>query len=142
MAGDMFFLSFLDMASGVPNSRSIVSVIRTLPSWIRLTSRSSRHTMGADGCITATKMLVSLNSLNHGLAMSNDGKTLYASSMTTVYAWPYTASSTSVGTRTTIITGMYNGGAHTTRVREPSVSFSCYRYNVLIRLGDPLRINC
>ncbi len=79
----------------------------------------SVHTVGADGCITATKMLVSLNSLNHGLAMSNDGKTLYASSMTTVYAWPYTAASTSVGTRTTVITGMYNGGAHTTRVTTP-----------------------
>ncbi|PMD35890.1 iron reductase domain protein [Hyaloscypha variabilis F] len=78
----------------------------------------SVHTVGADGCITATKMLVSLNSLNHGLAMSNDGKTLYASSMTTVYAWPYTAASTSVGTRTTVITGMYNGGAHTTRTLQ------------------------
>lgn len=74
------------------------------------------HTIGADGCVTASKTLVSLNSLNHGLAISADGKTLYASSMTTVYAWPYTASSTSVGTRSTVITGMYNGGAHTTRV--------------------------
>ncbi|KAF4637099.1 hypothetical protein G7Y89_g1005 [Cudoniella acicularis] len=72
------------------------------------------HTVGADGCITGSKTLVSLNSLNHGIQFSADGKTLYASSMTNVYSWPYTASSTSVGTRTTIITGMYNGG-HTTR---------------------------
>lgn len=75
----------------------------------------SIHTMGADGCITATAMLISLNSLNHGIAFSPDGKTLYASSMTTVWSWPYTASSKTVGTRVTVITGMYNGGSHITR---------------------------
>jgi glucose/arabinose dehydrogenase len=75
----------------------------------------SVHTMGSDGCVASTKLLVSLNSLNHGITLSADGKTLYASSMTTVFAWPYTASTTTVGTRTTILTGMYNGGAHTTR---------------------------
>jgi hypothetical protein len=82
------------------------------------------HTMGVDGCITASKTLVALNSLNHGLAMSVDVKTLYASSVTTVYAWPYTASSSpSVGTRTTVISGMHNGGAHTTRVRKSFLHF-------------------
>ncbi|KAE8442321.1 hypothetical protein EG329_003454 [Mollisiaceae sp. DMI_Dod_QoI] len=75
----------------------------------------SIHTMSADGCVASTKMLVSLNSLNHGITMSADGKTLYASSMTTVFAWPYTASTMTVGTRSTVITGMFNGGAHTTR---------------------------
>jgi glucose/arabinose dehydrogenase len=75
----------------------------------------SVHKMGADGCVTATKMLVSLNSLNHGIALSPDSKTLYASSMTQVYSWPYDAAAQTVGTRSTIITGMYNGGAHTTR---------------------------
>ncbi|KAH7310978.1 hypothetical protein BKA65DRAFT_543030 [Rhexocercosporidium sp. MPI-PUGE-AT-0058] len=72
------------------------------------------HTMTADGCVSATKTLVALNSLNHGIALSSDGKTLYASSMTQVYSWPYTASSGSVGTRATIVTGMYSGG-HSTR---------------------------
>lgn len=75
----------------------------------------SLHTMSADGCIASTKLLISLNALNHGITFSADGKTLYASSMTTVFAWPYTASSGTVGTRSTIVTGMYNGGAHTTR---------------------------
>ncbi|KAG4417817.1 hypothetical protein IFR04_009025 [Cadophora malorum] len=72
------------------------------------------HTMTADGCISATKTLIALNSLNHGIALSADGKTLYASSMTQVYSWPYTASSGTVGTRATIITGMFSGG-HSTR---------------------------
>ncbi|PVH76304.1 iron reductase domain protein [Cadophora sp. DSE1049] len=72
------------------------------------------HTMTADGCISATKTLIALNSLNHGITLSADGKTLYASSMTQVYSWPYTASSGTVGTRATIITGMFSGG-HSTR---------------------------
>jgi hypothetical protein len=75
----------------------------------------SYHVMADTGCISSTKMLVSLNSLNHGIALSADGKTLYASSMTTAYSWPYDATAGTVGTRTTIITGMVNGGSHLTR---------------------------
>jgi glucose/arabinose dehydrogenase len=75
----------------------------------------SYHKMGTDGCIVSTKMLVSQNNLNHGIAMSPDGKTLYASSMTQAYSWPYDAAAATVGTRATIVTGMYNGGSHLTR---------------------------
>lgn len=73
------------------------------------------YVMGDDGCPKSNKMLVSLNSLNHGIALSVDGKTLYASSMTQAYSWPYDAAAGTVGTRTTIITGMVNGGSHLTR---------------------------
>ncbi|EUC30277.1 iron reductase domain protein [Bipolaris zeicola 26-R-13] len=75
----------------------------------------SYHKMGADGCVTSTKMLISQSNLNHGIALSHDGKTLYASSMTQVYAWPYDAAAGTLGTRTTVVTGMYNGGSHLTR---------------------------
>lgn len=75
----------------------------------------SYHVVNADGCVTSTKMLVSSNALNHGIALSPDGRTLYASSMTQAYSWPYDAAAGTVGTRTTIITGMYNGGSHLTR---------------------------
>lgn len=75
----------------------------------------SYHKMGADGCVTSTKMLISQNNLNHGIAMSPDGKTLYASSMTQAFSWPYDAAAGTLGTRTTIITGMVNGGSHLTR---------------------------
>ncbi|KAH3945777.1 hypothetical protein HBH53_141500 [Parastagonospora nodorum] len=75
----------------------------------------SYHKMGTDGCVASTKMLLSQNNLNHGIAMSPDGKTLYASSMTQAYSWPYDAAAGTVGTRATIITGMYNGGSHLTR---------------------------
>lgn len=75
----------------------------------------SYHKMGTDGCVASTKMLISQNNLNHGIAMSPDGKTLYASSMTQAYSWPYDAAAGTLGTRTTIITGMFNGGSHLTR---------------------------
>ncbi|KAF2831354.1 cellulose binding iron reductase-like protein [Ophiobolus disseminans] len=75
----------------------------------------SYHKMGTDGCVTSTKMLVSQNNLNHGIAMSLDGKTLYASSMTQAFSWPYDAAAGTLGTRTTIIVGMVNGGSHLTR---------------------------
>ncbi|KAF2013129.1 iron reductase domain protein [Aaosphaeria arxii CBS 175.79] len=88
----------------------------------------SYHVMGTDGCITSTKMLVSLNSLNHGIALSVDGKTLYASSMTQVYSWPYDAAAGSVGTRATIITGMVNGGSHLTR----TLAIAPHKPNLLV----------
>jgi hypothetical protein len=75
----------------------------------------SYHKMGTDGCITSTKMLVSQNNLNHGIAMSPDGKTLYASSMTQAYSWPYDDAAATVGTRLLLVTGMFNGGSHLTR---------------------------
>lgn len=88
----------------------------------------SYHVMGADGCITSTKMLVSQTNLNHGIALSPDGKTLYASSMTQAYSWPYDATAASVGTRATIITGMVNGGSHLTR----TLAISAHAPNLLV----------
>lgn len=53
--------------------------------------------------------------LNHGLALSGDGKTLYASSSDAAYSWTYDPGNTSIGgSRTTLVTGMDNGD-HTTR---------------------------
>lgn len=56
-----------------------------------------------------------MEQLNHGLALSNDGKTLYASSSESVFAWSYDASAVTVGnTNQTIITNMDNAD-HNTR---------------------------
>lgn len=54
--------------------------------------------------------------LNHGLALSEDGRTLYASTSDEVYSWPYDPTSVSVTTssRRTLVTNMDNGG-HKTR---------------------------
>lgn len=47
--------------------------------------------------------------LNHGISLSPDGKTLYASSLEAVYSWPYNAKEAKVGARSTLITGMTKG---------------------------------
>lgn len=53
--------------------------------------------------------------LNHGLALSRDGKTLFASSSEAAFSWTYDAANASVGgTRATLVTGM-NNNDHTTR---------------------------
>ncbi|ORY05555.1 cellobiose dehydrogenase-like protein [Clohesyomyces aquaticus] len=73
------------------------------------------HEIGLDGCLTSSKTLIKQLSLNHGIALSNDGKTLYASSATTVWSWSYDAATMTVGsTAKTIVTGMDARG-HVTR---------------------------
>ena len=53
--------------------------------------------------------------LNHGIALSRDGKTLYASTPEAAYSWDYdSASSTVSQTNKSIVTGM-NTNDHTTR---------------------------
>lgn len=59
--------------------------------------------------------MLTLSKLNHGLALSGDGKTIYASTSDKVYSWAYDPSEGKVtGENTTIIQGMHNGG-HSTR---------------------------
>lgn len=55
-----------------------------------------------------------MTQLNHGIALSADGKTLYASSSEAVFAWSYNATDVSVSGRRTLINGMANSD-HTTR---------------------------
>lgn len=63
--------------------------------------------------------------LNHGITLSKDGKTLYASGTENVYKWEYDAKALSVGDNQTIINGMSNSD-HITRTllisdKEPSL---------------------
>ena len=54
--------------------------------------------------------------LNHGIALSEDGETLYASTENDVYSWPYSGNASSLASdaRRTLITNMSNTD-HTTR---------------------------
>ncbi|KAK1659141.1 carbohydrate-binding cytochrome b562 [Colletotrichum godetiae] len=72
------------------------------------------HTLGADGCISSTKTLFSNPSLNHGIGLTPDGKTLYVSSMTTAWSYAYDAKAQSVSAQTVVVKGMQQGG-HPTR---------------------------
>lgn len=73
------------------------------------------HTVGSDGCLSSEHTIIAQRNLNHGIVLSQDGKTLYASSATQVYAWTYDAVTGSVGNSSRIvISGMDNKG-HVTR---------------------------
>ncbi|KAI9148279.1 putative glycine dehydrogenase (decarboxylating) [Paramyrothecium foliicola] len=60
--------------------------------------------------------LIEDEGLNHGLALSEDGRTLYASTQSDVYSWPYDPSGPSLNSdsRRTLVNNMGNRG-HTTR---------------------------
>lgn len=76
----------------------------------------SVHTFGANGCLNSSTVIISNRALNHGLALTPDGKTLYASGETTVYSWEYNPETRAVvaGSQKTVVKGMSNG-VHSTR---------------------------
>ncbi|KAF2841713.1 iron reductase domain protein [Patellaria atrata CBS 101060] len=100
---------------GMTNPRSIVFDTAGNMLVVQSGRGISIHGMSANGCASDTKMLISQNNLNHGIAFSVDGKYLYASSATQVLRWNYDAASKSVqGSSTVVVKGMYQG-IHTTR---------------------------
>lgn len=74
----------------------------------------SVHTWGSNGCINSSSTLISLTSLNHGLSLTPDGTTLYASGETTVYSWTYNPATRTVSNQKTVVQGM-DTGIHSTR---------------------------
>ncbi|XXG95184.1 hypothetical protein Hte_001444 [Hypoxylon texense] len=76
----------------------------------------SQHELDINGCITSSRSLVSISTLNHGIYFSIDGNALFASSDSIVYRWSYDPKSGDVDDTsiTAMVTGMaYNG--HVTR---------------------------
>ncbi|KAL8392123.1 hypothetical protein RB595_002349 [Gaeumannomyces hyphopodioides] len=69
---------------------------------------------GNGACLGVDKnqTVVDLSELNHGIELSEDGKTLYASSADSVYSWEYDAGQGSAksDSRKTLISGMASGG--------------------------------
>ncbi|KAF2278058.1 cellobiose dehydrogenase-like protein [Westerdykella ornata] len=73
------------------------------------------QSVGPDGCLGTAKIVVTQRNLNHGIYLSAGGKTLFASSATSVFAWDYDAATMSVsGSSRIIVTGMDSKG-HVTR---------------------------
>ncbi|RXG45992.1 hypothetical protein VDGE_02107 [Verticillium dahliae] len=65
--------------------------------------------------VDQNKVIIELEGLNHGMAFSIDGRTLYASTVDSVFAWPYDPSTGAVsGNGTEVITGMASN-QHVTR---------------------------
>jgi len=73
------------------------------------------HTIGSDGCLISEKTVISQVTLNHGIVLSKDGKTLYASSATQVYAWNYDATTMTVGNSSRIVVSGMDSKGHVTR---------------------------
>ncbi|KAI1497949.1 soluble quino protein glucose/sorbosone dehydrogenase [Biscogniauxia marginata] len=65
-------------------------------------------------CVASSSQLIADRTLNHGIAISQDGKTLFVSNMADVHSYPYDVEAGTVGTKKTIISGMRSGG-HITR---------------------------
>ncbi|RDA87813.1 hypothetical protein CP532_2961 [Ophiocordyceps camponoti-leonardi (nom. inval.)] len=71
---------------------------------------------GVSACVTLTRpsVVVEGSELNHGLALSADGKTLFASSPSSVFAWRYDADSGTVrGPRRIVVANMSSPGDQT-----------------------------
>ncbi|KAK3503937.1 soluble quino protein glucose/sorbosone dehydrogenase [Neurospora crassa] len=72
----------------------------------------THHTLKDNGgtCISVSesKTLIDEKTLNHGIALSKDGKTLYASSASAVYAWDYDSKAGTVSGKREIVTNMSN----------------------------------
>ncbi|KAL8367143.1 hypothetical protein RB595_008901 [Gaeumannomyces hyphopodioides] len=88
---------------------------------LQQTTGVSVHTFGADGCVNSSRTIISNRALNHGLALTPDGRTLYASGETAVYSWGYDAQARSVvaGSQRTVVARISNG-VHSTRTLKVS----------------------
>jgi glucose/arabinose dehydrogenase len=70
---------------------------------------------GANVCVKSSKQLISDSSINHGIALTPDGKTLFVSSLTTVWSWSYDGTTGTVSNKKVVIQNMRNGGFHLSR---------------------------
>ncbi|KAI1109855.1 soluble quino protein glucose dehydrogenase [Nemania sp. NC0429] len=75
----------------------------------------SQHIVDANGCITNNRLIISNADLNHGLCLGADGRTLYASSSSSVLSWTYDPTTGTVGQDPIlVVSGMATSG-HSTR---------------------------
>jgi glucose/arabinose dehydrogenase len=106
--------SAMKIAGGLKQVRTIIWD----PAGNMLVAQATRgisvHTFGADGCINSTNMLISGTQLNHGLALTPDGSTLYASGETAAYSWSYNPTTRTVSNQKTVVKGI-STGIHSTR---------------------------
>jgi glucose/arabinose dehydrogenase len=103
------------VAGGLTQPRSVIFDSRGNLLIIQNGLGITGYSIGADGCLGTAKTIISQRNLNHGVVLSADGKTLYASSATSVFAWDYDPITMSIsGSPRTIVSGMDSRG-HVTR---------------------------
>ncbi|KAK3934180.1 soluble quino protein glucose/sorbosone dehydrogenase [Diplogelasinospora grovesii] len=106
--------SAMKIAGGLKQVRTVIWDTEGHMLVSQATKGISVHSFGDNGCINSTSTLIAGTQLNHGLALTPDGKTLYASSETTAYSWSYDAATMKVSNQKTVVKGMATG-VHSTR---------------------------
>lgn len=102
------------IATGLNEPRSIVFdqngallVVQQGSGIVRMTLTDNGGTCLA---VNETSTVVENSDLNHSVQLSDDGRTLYASTSNEVYRWPYDAAAGTVGDSETLVTNMSNSG--------------------------------
>ncbi|KAH9889703.1 soluble quino protein glucose/sorbosone dehydrogenase [Xylariomycetidae sp. FL2044] len=81
--------SSIKVVDGLTRPRDIVVDAKGRLLMVESGKGVTQHTVDANGCITSSRVVVATPDLNHGIYLSPDGLTLYASSASYVYRWPY-----------------------------------------------------
>ena len=107
------------VATGVSNPRGIAfdssGNLLVIQSGSGIASLQLQDDGGTCVSVKSQKVVLEAKALNHGLALSQDGKTLYASTPEAAYSWDYDpVASTVSSTNQTIVNGMSTSD-HTTR---------------------------
>ena len=107
------------VATGISNPRGITfdssGNLLVVQSGSGIASLQFEDNGGTCVSVKTTKIVLQAKALNHGLALSQDGKTLYASTPEAAYSWDYDpVQSTVSSTNKTLVTGMSTSD-HTTR---------------------------
>lgn len=103
------------VAGGLTRPRDLVIDAKGRILLIQSGKGLTQHDVDTNGCITASRTLVGSTSLNHGIYLSPDGLTLYASSSTTVYSWVYQPTTGSISASPKVVVSGMNTAGHVTR---------------------------
>ncbi|KAI0157228.1 soluble quino protein glucose dehydrogenase [Xylariaceae sp. FL1272] len=106
--------SVVKIAGGLKQVRTVIWDTNGNMLVSEATKGISVHTFGTNGCVNSSTTLIANTALNHGLALTPDGTTLYASGERTVYSWTYNPDTRTVTNQKTAISGI-DSGIHSTR---------------------------
>ncbi len=102
------------LATGLSKPRSLVFDTEGHLLVLEAGKGLTAHTIGANGCISASKTVIQNTQLNHGLALSPDGKTVYVSAAPTAWSYSYDAKNMTATGQQVVVKGM-NPGGHNSR---------------------------
>ncbi|KAI0551316.1 soluble quino protein glucose dehydrogenase [Xylaria curta] len=107
--------SYVKVAGGLQSPRDLVLDSRGRLLIVQDGVGLSQHLVDANGCITNTRIIISNPDLNHGVCLSADGNTLFASSSSSVFRWNYDPTTGDVSpSPVVVVSGMATSG-HTSR---------------------------